>query len=129
MWRILFKTKMLGGCFCCFAWGMVQSRLFKTITSSQRMFITERIDEMLESQSKWLWLGYLMNPIFIVIQTGLMTVCINCGAFIMDFKIKFTTIFKIVLKSSVVFLIWKMLVTFIFLFMKIKVFDDLIKAD
>jgi hypothetical protein len=97
-------------------------------TLGEQMTI-ERIDEMLESQSKWRWLGYLLNPLFIVFQTGLITVCINCGTFMMDYKVKFNAIFKVVLKSSVVFLIWKLLMTFIYLFMEIKVFDDLVKAD
>ena len=89
----------------------------------------ERIDEMLDSQAKWKWLGYVVSPLVIVIQTGLIAVCINCGTFMMDYKVKFNAIFKIVLKSSVVFLIWKLLMTFIYLFMEIKVFDDLVKAD
>jgi hypothetical protein len=89
----------------------------------------ERIDEILDNQSKWRWLAYVFTPIIIVIQTGMIAVCINCGTFMMDYKVKFNTIFKVVLKSSVVFLIWKLLMTFIFLFMDIKVFDDLVKAD
>ena len=89
----------------------------------------ERIDEMLDSQAKWKWLAYVFTPIIIVIQTGMIAVCINCGTFMMDYKVKFNAIFKVVLKSSVVFLIWKLLMTFIYLFMDIKVFDDLVKAD
>jgi hypothetical protein len=89
----------------------------------------ERIDEMLDNQSKWRWLAYVFTPIIIVIQTGMIAVCINCGTFMMDYKVKFNAIFKVVLKSSVVFLIWKLLMAFIYLFMDIKVFDDLVKAD
>lgn len=89
----------------------------------------ERIDEMLDKQAGYKWLSYALIPLIILIQNGLIAICINSGTIAMNYKVKFTAIFKTVMKASVIFLIGKIIVSFIYLFTDIHVFDDLITSD
>jgi hypothetical protein len=47
----------------------------------------------------------------------------------MNYKIRFRPLFTLVMRSSVVFLILKLALTFILLFSKVQVFDDLVTAN
>ena len=89
----------------------------------------ERIDEMLEEQSEWKWVSYLLIPVVIALQAFLVTLCLNCGTILMNYTIRFRPLFTLVLRSSVVFLLMKLALTFILLFTKIQIFDDLITAN
>ncbi len=89
----------------------------------------ERIDEMLEKQSEWKWVSYLLIPVVIAFQAFLVTLCLNCGTIMMNYTIRFRPLFTLVLRSSVVFLLMKLALTFILLFSKIQVFDDLITTN
>ena len=89
----------------------------------------ERIDNMLEKQSEWKWVGYLLIPVVVVLQAFLVTLCLNCGTIMMNYKMRFRPLFTLVLRSSVVFLLWKLALTFILLFTKIQIIDDLITAN
>jgi hypothetical protein len=89
----------------------------------------ERIDEMIEKQSKWKWASYLLIPVILVSQAFLVALCLNCGTIMMNYKIRFRPLFTLVMRSSVVFLILKLALTFILLFSKVQVFDDLVTAN
>ncbi len=89
----------------------------------------ERIDEMLEKQSKWKWVSYLLIPVVIAFQAFWVTLCLNCGTIMMNYKIRFRPLFTLVLRSSIVFLLMKLALTFILLFTKIQIFDNLITAN
>jgi hypothetical protein len=86
----------------------------------------ERIDAMLENQAKWKFVNYLLIPLMLIIQICLVALCLNCGTILMNHKIQFKTLFKLVLKASVVFLTNKLVFTLILLFSKIQVADDLL---
>ncbi|MDZ7879001.1 MAG: hypothetical protein U5L45_15065 [Saprospiraceae bacterium] len=89
----------------------------------------ERIDQILEKQAEWKWVSYLLIPVVVVLQAFLVALCLNCGTIMMNYKIRFRPLFTLVLRSSVVFLLWKLLVTFIFLFSEVQFFDDLITLN
>ena len=89
----------------------------------------ERIDEMLEKQSEWKWVSYLLIPVVIAFQAFLVTLCLNCGTIMMNYKIRFRPLFTLVLRSSVVFLLMKLALTFILLFSNIQIFDDLVTVN
>jgi hypothetical protein len=93
-------------------------------TLGERLTI-ERIDEMLSQQEKWRFVTYLLFPLLVATQVFLVTLCLNCGTILMNYKISFSTLFKLVLRVSIVFLINKLLFTFILLFSKVQVADDL----
>jgi hypothetical protein len=86
----------------------------------------ERIDAMLENQAEWKFVNYLLIPLILIIQICLVALCLNCGTILMNHKIQFKTLFKLVLKASIVFLINKLVFTLILLFSKVQVADDLI---
>ena len=89
----------------------------------------ERIDEMLEKQSEFKFVSYLLIPFTTGFQVLLVALCLNCGTIMMGYKTGFRSLFALVLRSSVVFLIWKLVMTFILLFVQIQVFDDLITTN
>jgi hypothetical protein len=89
----------------------------------------ERIDEMLEKQSEWKFVSYILIPAIIVFQAFLVTICLNCGTIMMNYKIGFRPLFTLVLRSSAVFLIGKLAFTFILLFSNIQIFDDLVTVN
>lgn len=85
----------------------------------------ERIDEMLEKQAEWKFVSYLLIPVIVAFQAFLVALCLNCGTIMMNYKIRFRPLFALVLRSSVVFLLMKLALTFILLFSNIQFFDDL----
>ncbi|GEM_PF-829684 len=86
---------------------------------------TERIDEYLSKQAKWKIWSYVIIPVSTLLQTVLITICINCGTIVLNYEAGFKSIFKVVLKSSLVFLIFRILLTVIYLSGDVKLFDDL----
>jgi hypothetical protein len=89
----------------------------------------ERIDDIIEKRAKWKFLAYVFIPLKVLIPTALVALCLNCGTILMSCKIRFSSLFTLALRSSVVFLIWKLLTTFILLFTKVEVMDDMAKAN
>jgi hypothetical protein len=89
----------------------------------------ERIDAILEKQAEWKWVSYLLIPVMVAFQAFLVALCLNCGTIMMNYKISFRPLFTLVLRSSVVFLLMKLVLTFIFLFYTIKAVDDLITVN
>jgi hypothetical protein len=89
----------------------------------------ERIDAMLEKQAEWKWISYLLTPFAIFFQVLLITLSLNCGTILMNYKIDFQTLFVLILKSSTTFLMSKIAITFILLFTKIRVVDDLMSIN
>lgn len=85
----------------------------------------ERIDAMLEDQAKWKFVGYLLIPFMVIFQTFLVALCLNCGTIMMNYKMRFPLLFMLVMRSSIVFLLWKLSFTFILLFSKVQSIDDL----
>tara|TARA_B110000090_G_scaffold123725_1_gene137018 strand:+ start:882 stop:1520 length:639 start_codon:yes stop_codon:yes gene_type:complete len=59
----------------------------------------QQLEQLLESQQKWAWLGYAILPLLILIRTSLVSFCLSIGLFLYDIenKIQFKQFFRIAL--------------------------------
>lgn len=48
----------------------------------------ERITKYLELQSEWIWLGYVITGLIVLIRTGLIILCLKIGALLYNYKIR-----------------------------------------
>ena len=65
----------------------------------------DRIVELIELQSKWLWLGYLLMPIIYLIKFFLISCVLLMGIFLISLKVEFKEIFKItILAEFIIFM-------------------------
>lgn len=57
----------------------------------------DQIDQLLETQNKWDWVGYVIIPHIILIRSGLVALCLSIGLFFYDIenKIKFKKLFRV----------------------------------
>jgi len=65
----------------------------------------DRILQMIDVQKKWAWLNYALLPIIYLVKFSLITFWILCGTIIFGFKIKYKSIFKLVLVAEFVWLL------------------------
>ncbi|QEC76157.1 hypothetical protein [Mucilaginibacter ginsenosidivorax] len=65
----------------------------------------DRIEEFINLQKKYQYLGYIILPICYSIKFFLISMCLMVGAIFSNFKISFSKIFKIVIISETIFLI------------------------
>jgi hypothetical protein len=64
----------------------------------------EKIEQLLESQQEWFWVGYAIIPLLILMRTSLVALCLSIGVFFYDTKktIKFKQFFKVALLGEFV---------------------------
>lgn len=64
----------------------------------------EIIDQILKSQQKWEWVGYLVIPLVVLLRSSLVAICLSVGMFFynMEHTIKFKHFFKIALVGEFV---------------------------
>ena len=57
----------------------------------------DQLEQLLESQQIWAWIGYSILPLLILIRTSLVSFCLSIGLFLYDIenKIKFKQFFRI----------------------------------
>lgn len=57
----------------------------------------EQINQLLESQDKWVWVGYLIMPLIILIRVCFVSICLSIGVFFynMESKIKYKQFFRV----------------------------------
>ena len=65
----------------------------------------------------------------IVIQAFLITLCLNVGVILLDWKITFRKMYGMVIKSSIIFLLYKLVIIFVLLMVDVDKVEDLMKAD
>lgn len=65
---------------------------------------SERIDEILQFQKKWLWIGYVIIPIVLLLKCLSISACLSIGAIFKDLDLKFSQLFKIVLLGDFIFI-------------------------
>lgn len=78
------------------------SIIYKTLGGQ---FSVDRIDRFIETQQKWLWLTYLLIPVFYLIKFSLVTFCLYIGSLLILDKIEFKKLFQITLLAEIVFLV------------------------
>jgi hypothetical protein len=80
----------------------------------------EQINQLLESQQKWAWVGYAIIPLLILLRTSLVALCISLGLFFYDTenKIQFKQLFRIALLGEFVLVLVGYFKVFYFYFIK-----------
>lgn len=66
---------------------------------------SKTIESILDSQSRFRWIGYLAIPITLLFKFTFATICISVGSLLVDIKIKFKQLFRIVILSEMVFIV------------------------
>jgi len=122
--------------FSCVSYALVLHIQQKYVLTEQVYYNTlgeqltiERIDAFIDKQNTWTWLRYFFIPVTLLFQTFLVSICLATGAILLDYKLKFSAIFGIVVKASVIYAIGKLVYMMVVQFMDIQTIEDLMKAD
>lgn len=90
----------------------------------------ERIEALIAFNRKWEWVGYAVLPFVLLLQVVAITICLNIGTILVEYKVKFKQLFGMVLKATLVFAIMKLvLVISIWLFADLQNFEDLMQFN
>jgi hypothetical protein len=65
----------------------------------------ERIDELIDQQHKYEWVGYLFITLYFFLRLTLTTLAIYTGCFVINSKVKFSRLFSCVLMAEFVFVL------------------------
>jgi hypothetical protein len=65
----------------------------------------DRIEEIIDEQNKYSWIGYSIIPILLAIKFFLVACCLVVGTLFFDLKLKFGQAFKVALLADVVFIV------------------------
>lgn len=67
----------------------------------------QQLEQLLESQKKWYWLGYAIIPLVILFRVSLVTLCLSVGMFFYNTEnqVKFKYLFKVVLLGEFIFVL------------------------
>ncbi|MBR10771.1 MAG: hypothetical protein CMP48_24205 [Rickettsiales bacterium] len=64
-----------------------------------------QIDSLINNQSKWSWVGYLLLPVIYLLKFSMLSIWILVGIIFFSYKTSFKKIFHLVIVSEFVFLI------------------------
>lgn len=76
-----------------------------TFNSLSEQLSANRIQELLENQKKWQWLGYVFVPIFLLLKWLMVAVVLDIGAVIFELELSFKKAFHIAMASEIVFIL------------------------
>lgn len=62
------------------------------------------IYKIINFKNKWDWLGFVILPIFLFVKVLVVAVCLEVGNFILDWKLQFKQLLRIVILAETVFL-------------------------
>lgn len=65
----------------------------------------DRIEELIDAQNKYAWVGYIVLPLIYALKFFLVANCLLAGSLFFDIKLKFSEAFKIALLADIVFII------------------------
>lgn len=75
----------------------------------------DRIEELIDGQTKWAWIVYAILPLIYTLKFFLVACCLLVGSMFFDLKLKFSEAFRIALLADVVFIIPMLIKVFWFL--------------
>lgn len=80
----------------------------------------EQLDQFIESQEKWSWLGYVVIPLLILIRVSLVALCLSIGVFFYDTEIfvRFKEFFRVALVGEFVLVLVGCVKFFYFAFIR-----------
>jgi hypothetical protein len=85
----------------------------------------DRIDTLISLKEKWEWPGYVFIPVILLVKLLIITLSIEIGAIILDYKIRFNEIFRAVLIAEMVMIISQIIRTISLFFVDFKTLDDI----
>ena len=62
----------------------------------------DRINKLIHLKDKWEWTGYALIPVILFIKLLVITLSIEIGVILLDYKVSFSQIFRVVLISELV---------------------------
>jgi len=65
----------------------------------------DRINKLIHLKDKWEWTGYALIPVILFIKLLLITLSIEIGVILLDYKVSFSQIFRVVLIAELVLII------------------------
>lgn len=74
-------------------------------SSLSEQFTQEQIQEALNLQQKWQWVGYAIIPLLLLLKISIIAAILDAGCFFFDKEIKYKKLFNIVVKAEFVFLL------------------------
>ncbi|WP_139959415.1 hypothetical protein [Flavicella sediminum] len=71
------------------------------------IYVQEQIDDIVERQQKWWWLGYAIIPLFVIIRSSLVAFCLGITVFFYDMEntFKFKQFLRIALLGEFVWVL------------------------
>jgi len=75
------------------------------INSLAEQLTKSQIQEALNFQQKWQWLGYTIIPLLLLLKVSIIAAIIDVGCFFFDKEIKYKRLLNIVIKAEFVFLL------------------------
>ncbi|MEO0339784.1 MAG: hypothetical protein AAF242_11270, partial [Bacteroidota bacterium] len=89
----------------------------------------ERIKDMIEQQRKYKWVAYSITPIVLLLQVLLITICLNIGTILYEYKLSFRKLFGMVTRAMVWIALIGSLQMLPLLLTDIETIDQLIGID
>lgn len=65
----------------------------------------EQINELLDFQEKWEWIGFIITPLLLILKISIIAAILDLGCFFFGKEIKYKKLFNIVVKAEFVFLL------------------------
>ena len=84
-----------------------------------------QINELIEINKKWEWLGYLFIPVLLIIKVSLISAVLHIGLFLFNKKIQYKTLFTAVTKAEFIFVFMGMIKLIWFTLKPEYTFEDL----
>jgi hypothetical protein len=65
----------------------------------------ERVNHLVDFSEKWLWVGYVVIPVVVLLRTFYTALCLFCGLYFFNLTVGFDRIFKIALLADLIFVL------------------------
>jgi hypothetical protein len=93
-------------------------------TYADRLSI-DRINKLIHLKEKWEWKGYALIPVLLLIKLLLITLSIEIGVILLDYKVSFNKIFRVVLIAELVTITAQVIRNTFLFFLDFDTFDEI----
>lgn len=102
---------------------IISDEVYFSTYSDQLSF--ERIDMLINFRRNWVWIGYILIPIILLVKILLITLCIEIGVIFKDYKISIKNIFHTVLIAELIFLTGQIVRIIALYFLKYETLEEI----
>ncbi|MEL6650958.1 MAG: hypothetical protein AAFQ87_09175, partial [Bacteroidota bacterium] len=89
-------------------------------------FAYDQINQMLESQRKIRWFGYILQPFLLMIKLSLIALCLMSAVVWSNLKVSFRQIWSIIIRTELVLAVGALFASaYLAIFWEVNSFDDL----